>query len=680
MKGLQTGESATPPSNTQRGSAEFPDRTPRASSGRFVQFYEDDAYLVRSVAQYIGSGLGCGGNAIVIATPEHRAGIEAHFRANGFDLTGILTRRQLVMLDAEETLSLFMRDGRPVVALFDEFIGESIREATVGDRVLFVYGEMGALLNDGGSGEAAMQLEGLWSGLAQRYRYSRLWAYPLHGSETDTSGTLFEQVSNEQPHILPSDIFKADFSAVEQLRTISQLKNHAKALHSEIRERERVEDELRTRTQNLQVLQHVVGTLAAEQDLDKIVQAVTDAGCELSGAAFGAFFYNLVSGDGESYMLYTLSGAPAEAFSQFPMPRNTEIFGPTFAGDGVVRLDDVTTDPRYGRNAPYTGMPPGHLPVKSYLAAPVISKSGDVVGGLFFGNSQPGVFTENSEELIVALAAHAAIAIENAKLREAVDRELEALARASLELASSRDELELRVEERTASLREAVGQMEEFSYTVSHDLRAPLRAMKVHCQLLLEDYGEVLAAEPQVLTSVLRISENATRLDKMVRDVLAYGRIARDEILLEPVSLDTLVFDTISHYPHLQPPLAEIQVAHLGNVRAHEPSLTQVLSNLLTNAVKFVPPGRKPQVSLRSEKIGDRRRLWIEDNGIGIDPRYHHRLFAMFERIHPDLPYEGTGVGLAIVKKAAERMGGGVGVESDGENGSRFWVELPLVS
>ena len=131
---------------------------------------------------------------------------------------------------------------------------------------------------------------------------------------------------------------------------------------------------------------------------------VTDAGVELSGAEFGAFFYNVVDSQGEAYLLYTLSGAPREAFSRFPNPRNTAVFAPTFEGTGVVRSDDIRVDPRYGKNAPYYGMPEGHLPVCSYLAVPVISRSGEVIGGLFFGHSQPGVFTERAEHILVGIA------------------------------------------------------------------------------------------------------------------------------------------------------------------------------------------------------------------------------------------------------------------------------------
>jgi PAS domain S-box-containing protein len=157
-------------------------------------------------------------------------------------------------------------------------------------------------------------------------------------------------------------------------------------------------------------------SMVAEHDIHAMVQLITDAATELSGAQFGAFFYNVVNETGESYLLYTLSGAPREKFEQFPMPRNTAVFEPTFVGAGVVRSDDITKDPRYGQNAPYHGMPSGHLPVRSYLAVPVIARSGEVLGGLFFGHAEPGVFNEHSERIVVAIAGHAGVSLENAKL------------------------------------------------------------------------------------------------------------------------------------------------------------------------------------------------------------------------------------------------------------------------
>jgi PAS domain S-box-containing protein len=168
--------------------------------------------------------------------------------------------------------------------------------------------------------------------------------------------------------------------------------------------------------------------IAGELDLHKVVQAVTDAATQLTGAEFGAFFYNVIDAQGASYMLYTLSGVEPSHFASYPMPRATELFGPTFRGEGVIRLDDVKQDPRFGNNPPHNGMPAGHLPVTSYLAVPVIARSGEVLGGLFFGHSEPGVFTRGHERILVSFAAQAAVAMDNARLFEAAERSRRELA------------------------------------------------------------------------------------------------------------------------------------------------------------------------------------------------------------------------------------------------------------
>src|SRR5215217_3147535 len=195
----------------------------------------------------------------------------------------------------------------------------------------------------------------------------------------------------------------------------------------DITDRKRVEKALREQTETLEKVNHIGRLLSSELDLQRLVQAVTDKATQLTGARFGAFFYNLVDDRGESYTLYTISGAPREAFSKFPMPRKTEIFGPTFKGEGVVRAADIREDPRYGNNPPYNGMPEGHLPVVSYLAVPVVYRSGEVLGGLFFGHSDAGVFGEREEQIAVGLAAQAAIAIDNARLFESMRESQERL-------------------------------------------------------------------------------------------------------------------------------------------------------------------------------------------------------------------------------------------------------------
>ena len=191
----------------------------------------------------------------------------------------------------------------------------------------------------------------------------------------------------------------------------------------DVTESRAAEKALREQTEAVETVNRVGHMLAGELDLHKLVQAVTDAATELTGAHFGSFFYNVLDEAGASYMLYTLSGVPREAFAHFPMPRATDLFGPTFRGEGTIRIDDVRQDARYGKNSPYYGMPEGHLPVTSYLAVPVVSRSGEVVGGLFFGHPDAGVFTERATRIVEGLAAQAAIAVDNARLFESARQE-----------------------------------------------------------------------------------------------------------------------------------------------------------------------------------------------------------------------------------------------------------------
>ena len=253
----------------------------------------------------------------------------------------------------------------------------------------------------------------------------------FHADGPAIDDILRRLLDGEELHDHPARLRRKDGAIRDVLITSNARHGDGIFLHSrcftrDITEQKRAEAALLEEKRTLEVLSRTGTAVAAELDLDRVVQLVTDVGTELTDAAFGAFFYNVTDERGESYTLYALSGAPREAFSRFPMPRNTAIFAPTFNGEGIVRSDDITRDARYGKSAPYNGMPEGHLPVRSYLAVPVVSRSGEVLGGLFFGHGSPGVFTEHAEHIVAGIAGQAAIAIDNARLYQAAQREIAA--------------------------------------------------------------------------------------------------------------------------------------------------------------------------------------------------------------------------------------------------------------
>jgi signal transduction histidine kinase/PAS domain-containing protein/ActR/RegA family two-component response regulator len=438
----------------------------------------------------------------------------------------------------------------------------------------------------------------------------------------------------------------------------------------DITERRRADDALRDETRVLELLNRTGTAIASTLDVQTLLQSITDAATQLSGAAFGAFFYNTTGPTGESYLLYTLSGAPREAFERLGQPRPTAMFGPTFRGEPPIRIDDVLLDPRYGKWGPHHGMPAGHLPVRSYLAVPVISRSGEVIGGLFFGHSRTGVFTERSERLVVGVAAQASVAIDNARLYEDMKRAAEERTRL-LEA-----ERAMRVELERVSLMK-----DEFLATLSHELRTPLNAVLGWSELLLEQSTE----DAELTQGLETIARNARAQAQLIEDLLDMNRIISGKIRLDVQRTDlTAVVDAAVEAVR---PSAEAKGVRLrkiidptaGPVSGDPNRLQQVVWNLLSNAVKFTPKGGKVDIVL--ERVNSHLEIAVHDSGIGIDADFLPHVFERFRQADSSITRKtgGLGLGLSIARQLVELHGGTIRVESQGEGkGATFVVGLPL--
>ena len=426
----------------------------------------------------------------------------------------------------------------------------------------------------------------------------------------------------------------------------------------------------REQAEALRTLNEIGKTISAELNLHNTVQAVTDAATELTGARFGSFFYNVLNEEGASYMLYTLAGVSREAFANSPPPRATDLFGPTFRGDGVVRIDDVKRDPRYGKNSPYYGMPEGHLPVTSYLAVPVVSRSGEVLGGLFFGHPEPAVFTERDEIIVSGLASQAAVAMDNARLYEAAKK-----ARAQAEHAAAENERLYKQAEESSRLKE------EFLATISHELRTPLSAILGWVRMLR--LGQL---SPENSAKALdTIERNARAQAQLVDDLLDVSRIITGKMRMDVRPADPNSF--IDAAVDAVRPAADAKGVRLQKVvdtgaisiPGDPVRLQQVVWNLLSNAIKFTPRGGRVQI--RSERVNSHLEIVVSDTGQGISRLFLPHVFDRFRQADQKTSRQhgGMGLGLAIVRHLVEMHGGTVHADSEGEGkGATFTVMLPI--
>lgn len=436
-------------------------------------------------------------------------------------------------------------------------------------------------------------------------------------------------------------------------------------------ERIRSETAVAEEARLLEVLNRTGESLTRELDIQTVLQRVTDAATELTGAKFGAFFYKGIAENGDALLLYTLSGAPREAFDRFGHPRATPLFSPTFHGGPPVRIADVHRDPRYGAWAPHHGMPPNHLPVRSYLAVSVVSRSGETIGGLFFGHPDAGVFTERSERLAVGVASHAAIALDNARLYEQ-----------SQKLAEERRQL--LESERVARMdaERANTLKDEFLATLSHELRTPLSAIVGWVHILRMKLGP---GQPELLKGVDVIERSTKAQVQLIDDLLDVSRIRAGKLVMDRQPVSPMAFVQAA-VDLIRPAFAssgvelQLELRGAGTVAGDAARLQQVIWNLLSNAAKFTSAGGAVRVFVGEQ--GGFAVIRVVDSGVGMRQEVLARVFERFRQADSSTTrkYGGLGLGLSIVKHIVEAHGGTIAAESAGEGaGSAFTVRLPMI-
>ncbi len=430
--------------------------------------------------------------------------------------------------------------------------------------------------------------------------------------------------------------------------TVSPIKNKqgevigASKIARDITKQKEIQMLLEQYAERLEMINYIGRSIVSELDADSIIQKVTDACTKMCGAAFGAFFYNRIDAKGKSYTLVKLSGASMEAFEKLGLPRNTEVFRDTFEGEEIVRSDNILKDTRYGKNAPFKGMSEGHLPVVSYLAVPVVSQAGVVVGGLFFGHSEEGVFTEEHEGLVSAIALQGAIALDNAKLYEEV------------KLLNS--------------------QKDEFISFASHELKTPLSTAM--------GYVELIQEEPEMSTVYIKkVGKQMKRLAGIISELLDISRIQAGRLNLnfQHSDLKKLIKSSVEavgeslqrHKIVYTLPTEDIQIY------VDRAKMEQVLVNLLSNAIKYSPNAN--EIHVNAAQTGDEIEISVKDFGEGIPEEALDKIFTRFYRVSTTAENaEGLGLGLYICQGIMEAHSGKIWAESKPGEGATFFISFPV--
>ncbi|MDB6020663.1 MAG: multi-sensor signal transduction histidine kinase [Pedosphaera sp.] len=555
-----------------------------------------------------------------------------------------------------------------------------------------------------------------------------------------------------------------------------------------ITELKEAEHALREETRTLETMNRIGTSLAEELDLEKLVQVVVEAGKQVTGAKFGAFSYKHLNGHGEKVSLYTTPGVAPEIFARLPLPQHQASVPASEAEREVIRIDDLQQDPRTPRSKSRPNNETLPMVVRSYLAIPVVSRSGEVLGGLLFGHPAPGAFTERAQHLLAGIAAEAGTALDNARLYRAVskseshfrqladampqivwtarpdgrvdyfnrrwyeytglpegavneegwlpfvhpeDRErcmeakqrvvaanehlevecrlrdragnhrwhliravpiqdeggriaswfgtstdIEDQKRVEGEVRDLNSALEKRVAERTAQLQASNRELEAFSYSVSHDLRAPLRSIDAFSQLVREDYEDKLDEQGKQYLGL--VGEASRQMARLIDDLLHLSRVTRSELRRRPVDMSLLAENIFASLRQVEPKRpVETVVAPGLQAEGDERLLRVALENLINNAWKFTGRRENAHIEVGSEMQDGQQVFYVRDDGAGFDMTYANMLFGAFQRLHSTGEFPGHGIGLATVQRIINRHGGRIWADAAVDRGATFYFTLP---
>lgn len=648
------------------------DWTRMGQDDHFAQFYEADSFLLSSLNGYVRRGLKANEAVVVIATKSHRDKLDAMLEDDGIDVVVSSAAGQYVALDAAETLSKFLVDGKPDAKRFEEVVGTLIRRAGEGRSHVRAFGEMVALLWSDGKYNEALSLEALWNKLQKSHAFSLFCGYPINSLKGEFDYEPLGLVCAEHSRIIPAESYVSLANPDDRMKAVIRLQQQANTLQAEIAERQRVEQSLRAVKEELEIqikdlrrLHEMSSSLTSTLDMDSVLHEVLRAAMAVQAADQGLLLLADDRGDRLNVAIqFGFDDDFLKKIEQIPMEASA--CGTAFQKRQRIVIEDVEVDLRtadYRDAAIKAGFRACH-------STPLITRGGNIVGVLSVYFKYPRVPSDRETRLLDLYARMAADIIENAALHQRVQDEL-----------THREHLLSREQIARAEAESANRMKDEFLATVSHELRTPLNAIIGWAHMLRSGRLD----NPTVLRAAETIERNAKSQAQLVEDILDVSRVITGQLRLNTAavdlsevinaSIDSVQLAAESKDIQLEVTLAPSARHTIGDAGR----LQQVVWNLLSNAIKFTPNGGC--VEVRLERAGSNVKISVSDSGQGIEGEFLPLIFDRFSQADGTTTrrHGGLGLGLAIVRHLVELHGGTVNADSEGQGkGSTFTVLLPL--